>query len=69
MQNPCLGCKERILPTKEHPVTCHGKCERERTYQEAERKKKEFLRAQRDQEMQVQMVWEGKRKRIKKSKR
>ena len=32
--NPCVGCEDRVLPTKEHPYTCHSTCQK---YKEAKR--------------------------------
>lgn len=68
LNNPCHGCTERIIPTKENNLaTCHGNCEREAEYQEQTRRIKDKRSQEIDESRYVYGVWAGRKKRIKKS--
>lgn len=47
-KDPCLGCEDRVLPTKEHPYTCHSTCEKYKEAKRAYAASKKEIRKQKD---------------------
>ncbi len=46
--NPCVGCEDRVLPTKEHPYTCHATCDRYKEAKRAYEASKKAIRKQKE---------------------
>lgn len=69
MQSPCFGCKERIVPTKDNPQTCHGHCQAEAEYISIMDGKKECLKKLGKEDHDVHIVWKSRKKRIYKSRK
>lgn len=70
MRSPCTkDCPDRILPTRDNPTTCHGHCPREAEYLAFKEAKSQYYREKCRIENDVQKVWSGKGKRIRRNKR
>ncbi len=67
MKNPCHGCTERVIPTKDDPRTCHGKCPREAEYLAQDHAEKAWMRKQEREGREVKAIWDGKTKRVHRS--
>ena len=46
--DPCLGCEDRVLPTKEHPYTCHATCQKYKDAKKAYEASKKGIRKQKE---------------------
>lgn len=64
MKNPCHGCTERVIPTKDDPRTCHGHCEREAKFQAFNNGQLQWKQAREKEGREVKAVWSGKAKRV-----
>ena len=61
IKNPCSkDCPDRIVPTKDNLVTCHGHCKREAEYLALVRDQNKHIQSLGRQAEDVRSVWRGK---------